>query len=171
MAGPSGAGKSTLSLALARTGMSFLADDTVFLAPAPGGVNVLGFADEVDLTPGTLAMFGGDLAFSEQPVYTTREKWSLRLETAMPVHLESTCRATALLLVTVGHCEASTIEPADPAEALLDLAPNVLLTEQASAQRHLDALASLVGTVPVYRLRTGRDFAALGDRLAGLVAS
>ena len=57
----------------------------------------------------------------------------------------------------------------DPAEALLELAPNVLLTEVRSSQAHLDALAELARTCACYRLETGRDFDALPGLLRGLV--
>src|SRR5262245_22761595 len=50
LAGVSGAGKTTLALALARAGLQFLGDDTVFVAPSPSGVGVLAFPDEVDVT-------------------------------------------------------------------------------------------------------------------------
>jgi len=57
LAGASEAGKSTLAIALALAGMQFVSDDTVFLSSAAGGVEVLGFPDEVDMTPRTVAMF------------------------------------------------------------------------------------------------------------------
>jgi hypothetical protein len=43
-------------------------------------------------------------------------------------------------------------------EALLELAPNVLLTEPSSSQRHLGALGSLVRAGRCFRVTTGRDF-------------
>lgn len=49
-------------------------------------------------------------------------------------------------------------------EALLALAPNVLLTAPDHAQAHLDALAVLVRACDCYRLDAGRDF----DRIAEL---
>jgi hypothetical protein len=59
----------------------------------------------------------------------------------------------------------------DAEEALLELAPNVLLTEMRSSQAHLDALADLVGASACYRLETGRDFAALATSLSHLLES
>ena len=41
------------------------------------------------------------------------------------------------------------------------LAPNVLLTEVRSSQKHLDALGQLVKATACYRLETGRDVGAL----------
>lgn len=53
-------------------------------------------------------------------------------------------------------------------EALLELAPNVLLTEPRSSQAHLDALAGLVERCACYRLATGRDLDGAVHLLSGL---
>ena len=55
-------------------------------------------------------------------------------------------------------------------EALLELAPNVLLTEPRSSQAHLDVLAALVRETACYRLETGRDFHVLPTLLRNLLA-
>ena len=52
----------------------------------------------------------------------------------------------------------STLEPLSFDDALLELAPNVLLTEPSSSQRHLDALGALVRAGRCFRLTMGRDF-------------
>ena len=54
-------------------------------------------------------------------------------------------------------------------EALLELAPNVLLTEPRSSQAHLDALAALVEASACYRLATGRDLDGAVRLLEGIV--
>ena len=56
-------------------------------------------------------------------------------------------------------------------EALLELLPNVLLTEARSSQAHVDALGALVAACPAYRLATGRDFNALPVLLEDLTRS
>jgi hypothetical protein len=56
--GTSGSGKSTLTLALARAGFAFLGDDTLFLSRrSGGGLKVLAFPDEFDLTEQTVSFF------------------------------------------------------------------------------------------------------------------
>ncbi len=55
--GTSGSGKSTLAVALARAGLGFLGDDTLFLSSNPEGLRVLAFPDEVDLTEQSVAFF------------------------------------------------------------------------------------------------------------------
>jgi hypothetical protein len=57
-----------------------------------------------------------------------------------------------------------------PPEALLELAPNVLLTDLSSSQAHLDALTRLARQCACFRLYTGQDFDALPGRLGALVA-
>ncbi|MBW8765712.1 MAG: hypothetical protein JF630_05565, partial [Geodermatophilales bacterium] len=68
-------------------------------------------------------------------------------------------RAAPALLVfpRVAGTPESTLAPMDRGEALLELAPNVLLTEPHSSQAHLDALAGLVERSECWRLATGTD--------------
>jgi hypothetical protein len=58
---------------------------------------------------------------------------------------------------------ASRLEPISPEEALLELAPNVLLTEPQAAQAHLAALGSLTQQTSSYRLCAARDFDAIAS--------
>jgi hypothetical protein len=58
----------------------------------------------------------------------------------------------------VAHAERSVLTPMEPAEALLELVPNVLLTEPRASQAHLDVRASLVECC---RLATGSDLERL----------
>jgi hypothetical protein len=55
-------------------------------------------------------------------------------------------------------------------EALMEMLPNVLLTEPLACQSHLHALASLAHHTPCYRLSTGCDFEALPDLLGATLA-
>jgi hypothetical protein len=56
-----------------------------------------------------------------------------------------------------------------PGEALLELAPNVLLTEARSSQAHLDVLAELVERSDCYRLATGTDLQGAVELLGALL--
>jgi hypothetical protein len=58
----------------------------------------------------------------------------------------------------ISEAETSVVTRMDPDEALLEMVPNVLLTEANSCRAHLDALSELVTSTPCYRLETGRDF-------------
>jgi hypothetical protein len=168
--GTSGAGKSTLALALVRAGFGFLGDDLLFLVQTPEGLRVLGFPDELDLTDETAGFFPELRSFSQQPRPLGWSKRPLRAEDVYPVELAWSCPPAAVVFLRIAQTERSTLEPMEPDEALLELVPNVLLTEADSSQRHLDVLAQLAREARCYRLETGRDFDALPDLLGALVA-
>ena len=81
--------------------------------------------------------------------------------------LAARCRPVALVLVEIADLDQSRLEPVDGAEALLDLVPNVLLTEPAASQAHLDALGDLVGSVPCPAF-AGRDLGHLAALVGAL---
>lgn len=169
--GTSGAGKSTLAVALAREGFGFLGDDTLFLAG--GGdrpLRILAFPDEVDLTDESAAFFP-DLA----PHLTTpgHEGWKKRQLTAHRLagaSLVWECRPALLVFPRVAGRDESRLSPMSRDEALLELAPNVLLTEPRSSQAHFDALSALAAASDCYRLETGRDLPATAKLLRSLLA-
>lgn len=154
--GTSGAGKSTLTLALVRAGFGFLGDDTLFLARRPEGLRLLAFPDEVDLTEQTVSFFpelGPRLA-------APRAGWrkrQIRAEEVYGAEVVWECAPAHLVFPRVAGREESRLIPLEAGEALLELVPNVLLTEPASSQAHLDALAELTAASSCWRLETGRD--------------
>jgi hypothetical protein len=154
--GTSGAGKSTLTLALARAGCGLLGDDTLFLAQRPEGLRLLAFPDEIDLTPQTVAFFPDLLPRLAAPRPGWRKR-QLRPEDAYGAEVVWECAPGHLVFPRVSGREESRLIALDSAEALCELAPNVLLTEPASSQAHLDALAGLVAASACWRLETGRD--------------
>jgi hypothetical protein len=166
--GTSGAGKTTLTLALARAGLGFLGDDTLFLRRGPEGVEVLAFPDEFDLTDETVAFFPElrSLLDTERP-----EGW--RKRQLRPAGTGVIWQAAPALLVfpRVAGVPESRLVPMDRGEALLELAPNVLLTEPRSAQTHLDVLAELVERSECWRLATGTDLDEAVRRVTELLAA
>lgn len=147
LAGTSGSGKSTLSVALALAGFGFLGDDTLFL----DGSRVLAFPDEIDLTEESVSFFP-DLRLAPAPAGWRKRQ--LRADTGRIVW-ES--EPGVLVFPRVSGRPRSELRPIGAGEALLELAPNVLLTEPASSQAHLDALAGLARASRCYRLETGTD--------------
>lgn len=165
--GTSGAGKSTLSLALAREGFGFLGDDTVFLARRPGRPpRVLAFPDEVDLTEESLAFFPE--AAAATPASAPGRKRAIRAESVYGARIVWECEPGLLVFPRVAGRPESELLPMTREEALLELAPNVLLTDPAGSQAHLDALAELVGASSAWRLATGSDLAAAARLLRDL---
>jgi gluconate kinase len=163
--GGSGSGKSTLAVALAGAGLDLLADDMVFLA----GGRVHPFPDEVDVSDTTAGWFPelGPLADRDRAGWP---KHRVRLEDALGARVAQACDPGALVFPAIAAAERSSLRPLEPDEALLELAPNVLLTEPAASQAHLDALAGLVRASRCYRLDTGRDFGRVAGLLRDLVA-
>jgi hypothetical protein len=141
-----------------------------FLAARPGeGVRILAFPDEFDLTEQTLAFFP-ELAtlFGEAPRAGWRKR-QVRAERAYGTPVVWECAPAVLVFPRVTGLPASELTPLSPGEALLELAPNVLLTEARSSQGHLDALAELVERSACYRLATGTDLAAAVELLEELM--
>jgi hypothetical protein len=168
--GSSGAGKTTLTIALARAGFDFLGDDMLFLSTHAGGLRVHAFPDEVDVTASTAEFFPELRPFLSLPREPGWPKWSFRVETVYAAHVAWTCEPAALVFPRIAHTAVSRLESIRSDEALLELLPNVLLTESRACQAHLAALAQLTSTTPCYRLWTGTDFDALPALLGALLA-
>jgi len=166
LTGTSGAGKSTLALALARAGVGFMGDDMVFLESRPDGLRVLAFPDEVDVTETTAAFFPELHDLRRRPSWP---KSQLRVDERYGTETVLEAAPGALVLCRVAEAEVSELMPVSSDEALLELAPNVLLTEPESSQAHLDALGELVRASACYRLEAGRDLEALPALLRGLL--
>jgi hypothetical protein len=160
--GTSGSGKSTLSVALAQSGFGFLGDDTVFLT----GESVLAFPDEIDLSDESLALLGQSAEHGHR--IRGRGKWQIAPRDAHCAVVRS-ARPVALVFPAVGAATAA-LQEIRGSDALLSLAPNVLLTEAESTRAHLDALADLAQSVPSYALELGPQLADAVDALAGLAA-
>ncbi len=167
--GASGAGKSTLALALVRAGLDFLGDDTLFLARRPGGLRLLAFPDEVDVTAETLALLPELGHVAARPLPRGARKRRLRAEETYRARVAWDCAPAALVFPRVGGGAESRLLAVGAGEALLELVPNVLLTHAPSSQAHLDFLAQLAAASRCYRLETGRDLAAAARLLLGLL--
>ncbi len=169
IAGPSGAGKSTLSLALVRAGAGFLGDDTVFLSPSPQGLTVLGFPDEIDLTDETAEMFPELAHLVGQPKMAGAKKHRVRAEEAFGDVVVMSGPPAVLVFPTITGGEDGRTTPMAQSDALLELVPNVLLTDPPTAQAHLDALGRLVESCRCFRLATGRRIQQVPDLVFGLL--
>jgi hypothetical protein len=168
--GASGAGKSTTSVTLVRAGFDFLSDDTVFLTRDEGGIWVAGFPDEIDVTDNTVAMIPELGYLAGAALLPGRDKHSFRVEEVFKVTPLAGCRPEILLAPQVVAGSGTEVEPLNPSEALMALLPNVLLTDPAASQSHLDMLAELVQSMRCLRLLVGSDLDAAAACVADLVS-
>ena len=167
--GASGSGKSTLALALARAGWDLLGDDMLFLTPGRDGPLVHAFPEPIDLTDHTIELFPELADLAAVPRLPGWPKRQLHLTERYGTRIAWDCRPAALIFPQVVNRDRSLLTPMDRDGALLELVPNVLLTEARATQAHLDALAVLVGQCACYRLETGRDLDALPSLLQPLL--
>lgn len=162
LAGTSGSGKSTLTAALVRDGWDFLSDDTVFVTRHVGVTSVWGFSDEIDCSDDTAGMLAELCHLTGEPTPAGRSKHPVDVEKAFGVLPVPVCRPHALVLPGISGERDSVMRPVSASHALRELVPNILLTERAATQAHLDALAELVRDVACYSLATGTDLSSAG---------
>jgi hypothetical protein len=167
--GNSGAGKTTLAVALVRAGFDFLSDDLLFLRPGRHSLRMLGFPDQSDVADETVSMFPELGSALTTAGIGAGRKSQIRVEEFYGAKTIWECRPELVIFPRIGQTERSVLAPVGRDEALLELLPNMFLTEAASSQAHLDALTRLAQEARCYRLETGRDFDALADQFRSLV--
>jgi energy-coupling factor transporter ATP-binding protein EcfA2 len=168
LAGPSGSGKSTLALALARHGLDYMGDDMLFATHLDGKLLLHAFPEEVDVSPSSAAWFDELAAYTGAPP-PGWPKHRIHVDETFGARVAAPAVAAALVFPAIDPSGRTTLEPLTADEALIELGPNVLLTDAAMAQRHLDVLGELARSAPAYRLAVGRDLAHAADLLAELL--
>lgn len=168
IAGDSGTGKTTLTVALLRAGFGFLGDDTVFLSGDRDATRVFAFPDEIDFTDQTASFFPELGRLLESPKRAGFPKRNVHVDDFAGTHIAWECMPLALVFPNVNGTDRSYVEPMTRDDALVELAPNVLLTEASSSQAHLNALARLVRASRCYRLSAGCDFEEIVKLMAVL---
>jgi hypothetical protein len=169
--GTSGAGKSTLTVASLRANFDYMSDDMVFLIGRPDGLRALAFPEEVDVSDQTAGFFP-ELSFLLRS--PKRSGWRKRQIHPIQIYgakVAPEAKPAAVVIPRIAEAETSVVTRMDPDEALLEIVPNVLLTEASSCRAHLDVLSKLVTSTPCYRLETGRDFDRLSVRFRELLES
>ena len=167
--GPSGAGKSTLTLALARAGMEFLGDDTIFVTPSADGVWVRGFADAIGVGSFAAERFPELAPFAGRAPTPGFPKRLHRFEELLGRSPAAACQPRLMLFPEVAPERSTKLDPLDRGEALLRLAPDVLLTHEAHSRRHVSAIADLLATVDCYSVCSGHDLERAAELVRGLL--
>jgi hypothetical protein len=169
--GTSGSGKSTLTVASLRANFDYMSDDMVFLVHRPDGVRVLAFPEAVDVSDQTASFFPELSFLLSSPKLPGWRKSQIRPTELYGAKVATVARPAAIVIPHIAKAKTSVVSRVSPDEALLELVPNVLLTEANSCRAHLDALSQLVESTPCYRLEAGRDFDRLPIRFRELLAS
>jgi hypothetical protein len=171
LAGPSGAGKSTAAIVLLQSlgrRAGFLGDDMVFLSYAAGELHMLGWPEPIDVGAWTQQKLPA-LQSRMEVAATAWRKGRIapsKIAGAIPA-LAADPQVIVFPRLTSRTSSAMTAMSQD--EALLELAPNVLLTEATSSQAHLAALGALGRQCRCYRLEAGSDIERLPHLLLGLL--
>lgn len=168
LVGTSDRGKSTLSYSLARSGWTFVTDDSLLFRPQDAGARVAAFrryfgldAEAVDYFPELAAVW------RDAPA----EKGAVPVRDLYPERARWTCRPTCIVLPRIADADASTVEPASTMEAydaLIQQSALVTLRDGRS-QAHLDAIGRLVRQTRHYRLHAGRDVIERPERVSALL--
>jgi hypothetical protein len=155
LTGVNGAGKSTLALALLGSGASrFQGDDLVFLRRQGSKLEVLPFPDRVGVTEETARLLPALASVPDMNSAVPAGARKHEVDAALlSVGVSANLPPGACVFVDPGAGRNYALDAVAAADALVELVPNVLPTETSASQRHLDALASLVGSCPCYRLR------------------
>ncbi len=161
VAGSSGAGKTTLALTLLCGGFDFQGDDTVFLNRQSTGWAALAFPDEIDITPQTAAFFPELQKLPAVVAPVGRPKQAVSARAVYGVLPCWQTRPAVLVFPQALSDTNSQLLPMNRQEALMQLLPNVIRTDVAASQAHLDALAGLVRQCACFKFHAGRDFAAM----------
>jgi hypothetical protein len=168
--GTSGVGKSTLSIALLRAQFDYLSDDMVFLGRRADGLVVRGLVEDVDVSDQTIRFFPELDFLLRSPKTDGFAKRQVRAEKVYGTKVVAEAHPKAIILPRISGKESSVITQIESDEALLEIVPNVLLTEEHTCQGHLGVLAELVKKTVCYRLDTGQDFSRIPVLLRELMS-
>ena len=118
--GPAGAGKSTLAIACARRGFGVVAEDAVFVRPAPNGLEVWGLPWTQRLLPDAPRFFPELAGLVARPQPNGETKVQVDLDAAYPGRAVPCARPGPVLLVTRGP-GSTRLEPVPAGDADLEL--------------------------------------------------
>ena len=161
-------GKTSITLGLLQQGFRYLSDDTVFLRPAPPGIEVLPWSRAFHV-PNDLSRVYPELNHLEKlPPASLHPKKELRPEACYPGRQIPRLLNPAWLFFPTLTAEPETrLEPLSSGEALPLLLPQSLavMFDLEHAAGHLQALKLLLASARSFRLWSGTDIKADPDRL------
>lgn len=153
LCGGSGHGKSTTTYSLARSGLSYMSDDAVFVQNRNGELEIFSFPEKIKLDANSCSFFP-ELSDYHIP----RGKAEIPLSDTGITSVCVTGKPQTLILIERGNSEKGEIVPLSRSEALLGLIrQSISLTSPGGIDRHLDVLKQLCESSRTYKLTLGKD--------------
>lgn len=168
LAGRGGSGKSTTALACLRSPLRYLADDYCLLSVA-GAPHAHALYSSGKLAPSQLERLSF-LAPPEAPSVPCVDKEVVFLARAFPEKLLPGFPIRAVLALRITGRAGTSLAAVSPGEAMKALAPSSLFQLGGARQRRLHAIATLVRTVPCYRLELGTELEAIPGVILDLLS-
>lgn len=165
LAGGGGAGKSTTSLLCLLAGFGYLSDDFAAFTQQSNKITAHCLFTSAVVQMRHLKKFPSLVAAAHKPNHVHEDKSIVFVNELMPSCIRSSALIRAILLPQVMKQPETRIKAATAREALLKLAPSSVMLLPGGGPRALQRLASLVNTVPAFRLELGQDF----DRIPDLI--
>jgi hypothetical protein len=155
IAGTSGSGKSTLTLALALDGFAFMGDDLALLDRRTGTLRVSALHEELDVTAWAAEALP-ELGITGEPA-PGWAKHAIDPEAIFGDTIAEEGEPALILFPSRADRSGPQAHPLTPAEALLRVVPDVLLTHRDAVEGHLSAIRELVESASSYELRVPLD--------------
>jgi hypothetical protein len=168
LAGVSGSGKTTLTCALARSGWSYLSDDSVLLKDTPAGVEALAFGRPFHCAP---AMFRHYPELGAQSVAPRSGKRLVEVASLYPGQSRSHAQPRVVLFPEIVATAETQAIPLSGTETLVRLLRNgaAKIHHRASMAAQMAVLAKLATSAHGYRLLHGADVHGHPQRVAALL--
>jgi hypothetical protein len=170
LAGEGFAGKTTTAVACAETGLRFMGDNYIAIAPALAQPRAHSIFGNAKLRAGSIELLPG-LRSRQGEYRRTGDRLVVDFHTRHPERLANTAPIRAVLIVRHGKGHGCRLQPATPAHALRVLAPSSIYQLPNNRGTGLAPMAELVRRVPSYRIEVGPDPLQAGPVIAELIRS
>lgn len=166
IAGMSGQGKTTVLLHLLRAGVSYMADDAVFLRERQPSPEILALPGYIGVSAQIAAWFPELRDLLKEAAPDARGKYRLNVA---PIYQRPPVRAAPpalLIFPEITPAENSILSPLPKMEAALRLFPeNVFPIDRQIGRQHFHLLSRLIQAVQCYHLRLGRDMQSIAPQI------
>jgi len=168
--GRSGSGKSTLTLHLVKSGYGLLSDDTVFLRKKDGGVEVLSFPEEINVSEQTVKLIPELSRVQKFTVNELRQKSSFSIEELYPGCVVDSAEPALMVFPQIAEVESTQVVQMSQTEALAQsMRYGYFFLDPSTTGKHFEILSLLAKQTRCFRLYSGSDQEELGKVVDGLL--